>query len=730
MSSTSTERRRARAARIRHLLKTEGATVAENTRRLNDRRYSAVDDVGTERYEALRDTVRAVKEDAIDRLPELLATLRESVEANGGHLYVADDAAEANEYITSVCADVGAASVVKSKSMTTEELGVNEALEREGIDVHETDLGELVIQVANEAPSHLVGPGIHKSRAEIARLFNEQFEPEEELETAEELTAFARDYLAERIRAADVGMTGANFVVCETGTIALVTNEGNARKVVESTNHHVAVAGIEKLLPTLDDLRPFVELIARSATGQPAAVYNTLITGPVDSPPMPFDSDEERTFHLVLVDNGRRAMRDDPQLKEALYCIRCGACNNACANFQSVGGHAFGGETYTGGIGTAWEAGVHDMEGAGEMSELCTGCTRCQPACPVKIDIPWLNTVVRDRWSRADTPERFDFLVDGLTPDADTGVDARKRLFGGFSTLAKWGSRTAPVSNWLAEFDPVRAHLERHLGVDRRRDLPTFRRETLVEWFERRETTPPSNPTREAVVYPDPYTNHVATARGKATVRALEALGVAVSVPALPPTGRAPLSQGLVSDAEERAAALYEAAVDHLRAGRDLVVVEPSALAMLRSDYEHLLPHERFDALAASSYDAAEYVFGLLENGADTEALRGPGDEADVIYHPHCQGRTLGVDAHAVAVLEAAGYDVDTTSVECCGMAGSFGYKSEYYELSMDVGRALGNQLVESGRRVVASGVSCTDQIEAVCGEPARHPMELVAPGP
>jgi iron-sulfur cluster protein len=736
---SSDRARAAKAARIRDLLDTEGPTVSANARHLNDRRYDAIDAVGEERYDDLRDTVRTIKEDAIDRLPELLDTLRESVEANGGHLYVADDAADANDYVTSVCDDVDAESVVKSKSMTTEEIEVNEALEAAGIDVHETDLGELVIQVAEETPSHLIGPGFHKSREEIAALFNEQFEPEEPLETADELTAFARDYLAERIREADVGMTGANFVVAETGTIALVTNEGNARKVVESTNHHVAVTGIEKILPTLDSLRPFVELIGRTATGQSAAIYNTLISGPVNSPPVGADPDaatdaagEERTFHLVLIDNGRLAMRDDPDLRETLYCIRCGACNNSCANFQSVGGHAFGGETYTGGIGTGWEAGVHGLESASDMNDLCTGCSRCQPACPVKIDIPWINTVVRDRLNGAADADEFDFLVDGLVPDAESGgMDPQKRFFGNFPTLAKLGSLTAPLSNWVAATDTARSLMDEYLGVDARRDLPRFRRETLVDWFAERDAPRPSEPTREAVLYPDPYTNHVATERGKAAVRTLEALGVDVAVPALPPSGRAPLSQGMVSTAEDRATALYEATVDHLSAGRDLVVVEPSTLAMFRSDYEHLLPADRFDYLRSNSYEVMEYVFGLLENGADADALAGPRRDADreVAYHAHCQQRTLGLADHTVAVLDRLGYDVATTDVECCGMAGSFGYKSEYYELSMDVGARLQSQLQdERGRRVLASGTSCTDQIDSLLDREPTHPVELVAP--
>jgi iron-sulfur cluster protein len=730
----SSDRRRAeKAARIRTLLDTESDSVTANATHLNDRRYEALDELGPERYEELRSTVREIKEDAIERLSTLLDQLRASVEANGGELLVAADAAEATEYVTSVCAAVDAESVVKSKSMTTEEIEVNAALEAEGLDVHETDLGELVIQIAGETPSHLIGPGFHKSRAEIARLFNEVFDPEEPLETPEELTAFARDYLAERIEAADVGMTGANFVVAETGTLVLVTNEGNARKVVESTNHHVAVTGIEKVLPTLASVRPFVELIGRTATGQSAAIYNTLISGPVDSPPVPTEDPEaERTFHLVLIDNGRSEMRDDPDLRETLYCIRCGACNNVCANFQGVGGHGFGGETYTGGIGTGWEAGVHGLDSAGEMNDYCTGCSRCEPACPVKIDIPWINTVVRDRVNGGDDPDAFDFLVDGLTPDVESGgMDLQKRFFGNFPTLAKVGSLTAPASNWLAGTDTARALLESSLGVDRRRELPRFRRETLVKWFDRRETADPQSPEREAVLYPDPYTNHVAVERGKAAVRTLEALGVAVTVPSLPPSGRAPLSQGMITTARQRATDLWGAVVDDLRAGRDLVVVEPSTLAMFRRDYEHLLSADRFDSLSDNSYELVEYVFGLLENGADSTALVGPAPDGDTtaVYHSHCQQRTLELEAHTVAVLEDLGYDVTTTDVECCGMAGSFGYKREYYELSMHLGEQVARQLrAADSQRVLASGTSCVDQIDSALDATPRHPIELIAP--
>jgi len=750
--------REATAAHIEHLIDTEGDAVAENTRGFNRGRYESTDEL--DGYESLKSEARAIKEDAIERLPELIDELRESVEARGGHLHVADDAADANEYVREV---VDGGDVVKSKSMTTEELELNEALEADGARVTETDLGEWVLQLADEEPSHIIGPAIHKSREGIAALFDERFDPDDPPETADELTAFAREKLLEDIREADVGVTGANFLTADSGTMALVTSEGNARKTAVVPDTHVAVAGVEKVIPTVEDLAPFVELIARSGTGQDVTSYVSLFTPPTPSPPVEFgeargvsaertesaepdtpstepgpaagdgatEPHPDREFHLVLVDNGRLSMREDDDLRETLYCIRCGACSNSCGNFQSVGGHAFGGETYSGGIATGWETGIEGLDTAAEFNDLCTGCTRCVPACPVEIDIPWINTVVRDRIDRSDDPGELDFFVDGLVPDEEpAGLDPAKRLFGNFETLARLGSATAPVSNWAADLGPVRAAMDRWLGVASERELPSFERETLVDWFDSRggPRVAEGMARREAVIYPDIYTNHVAVDRGKAAVRTLEALGVRVHVPrsAAVGSGRAPLSQGMIETARREAQRCRDALLPEIEAGRDVVVIEPSDLAAFDREYGRLMSEADADRLADGSYEVLEYVFGLLENGAAPEGLTTADGEA-VAYHAHCQQRTLELEAHTVAVLERLDYEVTTSETECCGMAGSFGYKSEYYELSMDVGEPLAEQFGDAGR-VLASGTSCTEQLDALLGTPTEHPVEAIAP--
>ena len=722
---------RADASTIRRIMDAEGASVAQNTRGFNQGRYASVAKLPN--YEALKQKARAIKEDAIEQLPALIEQLRTTVEARGGTVYLAEDAADANQHIARLTE--GARRLAKSKSMTSEEIGTNAALEGRGIEVIETDLGEWVLQLADEAPSHIVAPAIHKSRAGIADLFQRMFQPDEPPETAEELTRFARKKLGALIEEADVGMTGANFIAADTGTLVLVTSEGNARKTALVPPTYIAVAGVEKVVPTLQDVQPFVELIGRSGTGQDITSYISLFTPPFDTPVPRFNGSngtptDERAFHLILIDNGRLAMRKDEDLRETLYCIRCSACANTCANFQEVGGHAFGGKTYSGGIATGWEAGIHGLDTADTFNDLCTGCSRCVPACPVGIDIPWINAVVQDRINRT-AEGGFDWLVEGLSPDDEPGgLGLARRVFGHFATLAHMGSRLAPLANWIAAQPLVRAAMERLAGIDRRRALPTFERETLRRWGAARPKMPVQR-EGEVVLYVDPYTNYARTGRGQAAVRALEALGIEVHLSDAVPSGRAPLSQGMIQTAKKAARTTFDALAPHLDAGRSIVVLEPSDLAMFQRDYVKLLPAADHERLRTASIDVLAFIQQQISQNEDTvQALRA-GQGQTVAYHSHCQQRTLGMASPTVEVLRQCGYEVVTSDVECCGMAGSFGYKTDYYELSMQVGARLHDQFeeaVDGGAVLAASGVSCIEQLEALFERNVVHPVELTAP--
>ena len=777
------------AVDLSRIVETEGRIVKGRADQKNADRYRAIGSVPD--WESLRERARRHKEESIERLPSLVETVTAAVEDNGGTVYLAEDAVDAASYVADLTDEIDAEVAVKSKSMTTEEIELNDHLEDRGVEVWETDLGEFVVQLADEDPSHLVGPAMHKSRAEIAALFEASFDLDEPLETPEALTRFARDFLGERILEADIGITGANFVLAESGSIVLVTNEGNARKCAITPDVLVSVAGVEKLLPSVTSLHPFVELLARSATGQSISRYLSVFTPPLDVPTVDFEADEwgdpsDREFHLVLLDNGRYDLRADDDLRETLYCIRCGACSNSCANFQHAGGHAFGGETYSGGIATGWEAGVNGLASTETFNDLCTGCTRCVDACPVKIDVPWINTVVRDRRNRSVDGTMFDPLVEGLRPDEDpASVPLEKRFFGNVETLARVASKTAPLSNWIAGSSPVRYALDRVVGIDRRRPLPTFVRTTFVDWFEsrggvaaskrramahrsRRSGCPESielepiasgsvererdSVAADVVVYPDLYTNHVEPGRGVATVRSLEAIGLVVCVPRAGESGRAPLSQGMIESARENATSVYETLAPHFEAARPVVVVEPSDRAAFVREYERLLPTDRARRLAAATLGPMELVAAAamendsVENSAvneesppeersnesstdlDRTGLR-RGNGQRVRYHPHCQGRTLGSHRRVIEVLERLGYDVVTTDVECCGMAGSFGYKRAYYDLSVAVGDSLVTAIEEHDSEiVVADGTSCRDQLSH-CGQiTAHHPIELIAP--
>jgi L-lactate dehydrogenase complex protein LldF len=346
-------------------------------------------------FDAERDSARRIKEAAIQHLDELLVELKNRLEANGCKVFIAADAAEARDYILEVARRSGAKRVVKGKSMTTEEIELNPALTAAGIEPVETDLGEYIVQLRQETPSHIITPAIHLSREDIGQLFADKlgiaYTPE-----PEQLTVAARERLRSIFLSAEMGVTGVNFAIAETGTLVLVENEGNGRFSSTLPETLVALMGIEKVIPKLADLSHFLEVLARIATGQKLTCYTNFINGPRRDG----DLDGPREVHVVMIDNGRSKMLADPVLREALYCLRCGACLNVCPVYRRIGGHAYG-VPYSGPIGSIVSPNLFGAAAA-HLPFASTLCGACREICPVKIDIPRILLHLRWKEGRGD----------------------------------------------------------------------------------------------------------------------------------------------------------------------------------------------------------------------------------------------------------------------------------------------------------------------------------------
>ena len=340
--------------------------------------------------QALREQARQVRANALVRQPELLERLEEKLTENGIQVHWAETPEQANRIIHEILAAAGAKSVVKGKSMVSEETELNHYLEQHEIEVIESDLGEYIIQLAEEPPSHIVAPAIHKNRREVAELFR-RFHPEiPYTEDIDRLTQTAREILRDKFANADAGISGVNFAVAETGTLCLVENEGNGRLSTTAPQLHIAITGVEKVVEKLSDVPPLLEILTKSATGQPITTYFNMIS----RPRQPGELDGPEAVHLVLLDNGRSRIRVDEELLDTLRCIRCGACINHCPVYVQLGGHAYG-TVYPGPIGLALEPQRIGIDQAGTLTSACTLCGACGEVCPVEIPLPKLINRLR-----------------------------------------------------------------------------------------------------------------------------------------------------------------------------------------------------------------------------------------------------------------------------------------------------------------------------------------------
>lgn len=416
--------------------------------------------------EEMRDRTRAIRLRSLTHLDRLLAEFADNLATVGGQVHFAADAADANEIVVGILERAGARLAVKSKSMVSEEIELNDHLEQRGIRVFETDLGEFIVQLAGDTPSHIIAPVMHLTREAIGELFAGKLGVEY-TDDPGELNEIARDHLRQVFLEADAGISGVNLAVADSGSIVLVTNEGNGRFTTTAPRVHVALMGMERIVGTWQEAAVVLEVLARSATGQNLSVYTNVMTGPR----RPEDPDGPEELHVVIIDNGRSDILGGPTA-EILTCIRCGACLNVCPVFRSVGGHGYG-TVYSGPMGAIVTPGIFGMEPWWDLPYASTLCGACEEVCPVRIQIPSMLLELR---KRAAAEGRLPgWLEAGMRRYARTATRPAS-----WSRAKKWASRlSAPFASrgWIKRIPgPAR-------GWTDHRDFPRPAKESFSEWW-------------------------------------------------------------------------------------------------------------------------------------------------------------------------------------------------------------------------------------------------------
>lgn len=615
------------------------------------RAYEGID------FESLRAQIAERKSRAAARMEELAARFTENAQAAGAHVFRANSADEARAYIVSLAARQKARLAVKSKSMASEEIHLNADLEKAGVEACETDLGEWIIQLARQRPSHMVLPAIHLTRNQVAELFSRQTRQQLDADIPR-LVEVARKELRTKFLTADIGITGANIAVAETGSIVLLTNEGNARLVTTLPATHIVIAGQEKIVERLEDIHPILTALPRSATSQLITSYVSIITGPAENP-----DGTRKDLHIILLDNRRTEMARDPVFKEALQCIRCGSCLNVCPIFRLVGGHVFG-KVYTGGIGAILTAWFEALEESREIQSLCIQCGTCKEYCPGHIDIPELIRELRDRVAAqrgAPLMERAAFAL----------VNNRRAFHAALRAAAKV-QRPFAGGGFIRHLPLALSRLTEGRSLPQIAERPFRDRIQRIDQPECKET---------AVFYAGCLIDFVYPETGEAVVKVLNRAGVRAVFPQQQTCCGAPAR---FSGNPEAAAEAARTNVDALGAeSADYVVSAcPTCTVALKSGFVTLLKEygtedqaKRAQDIAARTVDFSALALQLAGQGRLKFAPKG---NVPVTYHDSCHlKRTLGISGQPRELLSMAGFELREMfeADVCCGMGGSYSLK-------------------------------------------------------
>lgn len=633
--------------------KRQVANLVNALTRMRDRRREAITRFTPGDFKELKEIKRRSKLS----VREAVEKLRVAVEDSGGFFFLANSSEEACKYVADVVARKSAKLVVKSKSMTSEEIGLNKYLEYMGVEVVETDLGERIIQLSGERPSHILAPAVHRDAESIAGLIAEGLEPKPEA-----ITRYVRNALRGSFLNADVGISGANIISAEDATVFVVTNEGNERLVTSIPKTYICIAGVEKVVPSIREALTILRILVPSATGQVMSSYVTLVS------PKSEGFGKTREFHLVLVDNGRFNALDDT-LAETLECIRCSACFNVCPTYRVLGGHVFG-HIYTGPIGLPWTAITHGLEKAYEFSSLCVSCGLCKLECPVDIDIPFMISVIKDR-GNGKYGEAAPFLLRN------------------YDKLIKMGAKIPRLSNLLLQSKAGRYLLEKLAGIDLRRNIPKFADEDLYQLY-RKIRQNIQTLSGKVVLFTDYLLMYMFPEMAVTAVKVLNKMGVYCVIPRQSSSGMPLIQYGYLGEARKVAEYNISNLLPYVRDGYDIVCLEPTAWYCLKETYPKLVEGREAEEVAGRAFTFSEYL--LLHGSVGLDAR----DRFKLAYHWPCHAREkYAVKPKSATLLEKLGHDVRLVDAGCCGMAGTWGMRSGYkgYETSITIGNILLDEL-------------------------------------